>query len=60
MYRIINKQFEPGALFKGYMNGKIIKIINASDKLLTYKCMETGKIFTTGRKTMECCYLERI
>lgn len=60
MYRIINKEFEPGMLFKGCMNGKIIKIINASDKLITYKCMETGKIFTMGRKTMERCYLERI
>ena len=60
MYRIINKQFDPGTLFKGYINGKIIKIINASDKLVTYKCMETGKVFTMGRKAIERCYLEKI
>lgn len=49
-----------GMHFKGIMNGKIIRIVNASDQAVTYVDVETGKIFTVGRKMFERCYLTKI
>lgn len=49
-----------GMYFKGNINGKIIIIINASEKNVTYKDMERGTIFTVGRKMFEHCDLTRI
>lgn len=53
-------EIKKGMLFKGDINGKVILIINASEQAITYKCMESGKIFTVGRKMFEHCYLTRV
>ncbi|MBQ3157070.1 MAG: hypothetical protein IJB81_09130 [Clostridia bacterium] len=49
-----------GMYFQGIVNGKVIRIVNASDQAVTYADVETGKIFTVGRKMFERCYLTRI
>lgn len=49
-----------GMYFKGDMNGKVIRIVNASDQAVTYADVETGKIFTVGRRMFEHCYLTKI
>lgn len=53
-------EIKKGMFFKGDINGKFILIINASKQAVTYKCMESEKIFTVGRKMFEHCYLTRI
>lgn len=58
--KIINTNFERGMFFKGMYNDRIIKITNASKNYITYLCIDNGKTFTTNRKTIERCYLERI
>lgn len=53
-------EIKKGMFFRGDINSKIILIINASEEAVTYKCMESGNIFTVGRKMFEHCYLTRI
>lgn len=49
-----------GMYFMGNVNGKLIRIINASEYAVTYICVETGKIFTVGRKLFEHCDLSAV
>lgn len=49
-----------GMYFKGDINGKIIRIINASEKAVTYMDVESGRIFTVGREMFEHCYLHQV
>lgn len=53
-------KIEIGMYFQGIVNGKVIKIVNASEQAVTYEDIETGKIFTVGRKMFEHCYLTKI
>lgn len=53
-------EIKKGMFFNCDINGKTILIINASEQAVTYKCMESGKIFTVGRKMFEHCSLTRI
>lgn len=49
-----------GMYFKGIMNGKVIKIVNVSNQAVTYAALDTGIVFTMGRKAFEHLYLERV
>ena len=43
--------------YQGIINGKIIRIVNVSDRKVTFVDVETNKAFTIGRKMFEHCYL---
>lgn len=53
-------EIKSGMYFRGDMNGKTVRIINASDKLITFDDVDNGKIFTVGRSMFEHCYLTRL
>lgn len=53
-------KIEKNMLFKGNVNNKIIMIIDANEKHVIYKCMETKRIFSIGRKAFEHCLLQKI
>ena len=51
-------KIEKNMLFKGNVNNKMI--IDANEKHVIYKCMETKRIFSIGRKAFEHCLLQKI
>lgn len=48
---------KPGMMFKGKINGRMIKILKADDVSVVYKDMQHGTVFSVGRKLFENCDL---
>ena len=46
-------KIEPGMKFKGNVNNAMFVIVKADKKIVTYKDVTSGKIFTVGRKMFE-------
>lgn len=53
-------EIKRGMYFKGMINGKTIRIENASEQAVTFRDCDNQQIFTVGRKMFEHCYLEKI
>lgn len=44
---------KPGMKFKGIVNNAVFVIVKADKKIVTYKDVTSGKIFTVGRKMFD-------
>lgn len=53
-------EIKKGMHFQGIVNKKVITIISANDKVVTFSDIKTKKVFTVGRKMFEHCGITQI
>ena len=53
-------EIKKGMYFQGIVNKKVITIISANDKAVTFSDINTGKVFTVGREMFEHCSITQI